>query len=577
MHGTAVSAGIGIAQALLWQPAVTHDFVPRKGGRPDVEVARFEAALSNILSKNRGLRDKTALRIGDGEAAIFDAYSMMLKDDEAVIHPTKENIRLRGLSAEYAVTLQFGEVARSFLELDNEYMRQRAEDIFNLRDQLLRELMGMTPAEASHLDKPTIVVADLLSPSDLANLDISRLEGIICESGGYSSHMSILARTLGIPAVVGVRSVLECVQLGDVLALDGETGEIWINPDEKELEMLRRRADAVFEKREAAKQFRGRPTVSTDGRRVELSASVGQLEEVDSALAADAEAIGLFRTEILHTSHGMLPSEEEQLRVYRALLEKLGGKAATVRTFDDGGNRPMLSLRTREEENPVMGYRGIRMSLGRPSFFRAQLRALLRASAYGSLRVIFPMVSTLEELRYAKKALETIKNELRREEIPFDEQIPVGLLVGLPSAALMGEVLASEVDFFSISINELIQFTLAIDRGSPDLNHIHHMFHPPVLRLIKWTVDAAHHHGIPCNICGEAQGYEKALPLLFGLGLDGFSVNPGMILSSRRILNGCNFAVCKRLADETLLMPSALEVEKWLGRAESPLGQNPKS
>ncbi|MDL2252622.1 phosphoenolpyruvate--protein phosphotransferase [Ruminococcaceae bacterium OttesenSCG-928-I18] len=568
MKGTGVSAGIGIAQALMWQPALTQDYVPRKSGRPEIEIDRFDTALANILNKNNDLRAKTALRLGDGEAAIFDAYAMMLQDEEAVIRPTKENIRLRSLSAEYAVTLQFGELARSFLEMDNEYMRQRAEDVFNLRDQLLREMMGMPVAEASHLDRPTIVVAHALTPGDLANLDISRLEGIVCETGGYSSHMSILSRTLGVPAVVGATGILECVEEGDVLALDGESGEIWVNPDKSEIEMLRSRADTLFEKREQAQLFRGRPTITTDGRRVELSANVGQLEEVDTAISADAESIGIYRTEILHISYTPLPSEEDQLREYRVLLEKMNGKAAVVRTFDDGGNRPALVLKAREEENPMMGYRGIRMCLGRPSFFRTQLRALLRASAYGSLKIIFPMISSLEELRDAKAALEAIKNELRREDVPFDEQIPVGILISVPSSALLSEVLASEVDFFSIGINDLIQFTLAVDRGSPDLNYLYHMYHPAVLRLVKWTVDAAHHHGIPCNICGEAQGYEKVLPLLLGLGLDGFSVNPGLVLSSRRILNSCSFSECKRFADETLQLHTAAEVERKLRGAK---------
>ncbi len=571
MRGTGVSVGIGIAQALLWQPAVTQEYLPKKSGKPEEEIARFEAALASILKKNKGLRAKAARRIGNEEAAIFDAYTLMLTDEEAMIRPTKESIRLRSLSAEYAVSQQFGELARSFLELDSEYMRQRAEDVFSLRDQLLREMMGVPLVEASHLDHPTIVVAAMLSPGDLANLDLSRLEGIICEDGGYSSHMSILARTLGIPAVVGAGSILECVQAGDILALDGESGEIWINPGKEEIEELRQRADRLFEQRQEAQLFRGRPTITVDGRRVELSATVGQMEEVEPALAADAEAIGLYRTEILHVNHPPLPSEEVQFRTYRTVLERLNGKAAVVRTFDDGGNRPAQLLRTREEENPVMGYRGIRMSLGRPSFFRTQLRALLRASAYGSLKVLFPMVSSLDELRLAKAALETVKNELRREEMPFDEKIPVGLLVGIPSAALLSESLASEVDFFSISVNDLIQFTLAVDRGSPDLNYLYHMYHPAVLRLIKWTVDAAHHHGIPCNLCGEAQGYEKVLPLLLGLGLDGFAVNPGMVLSSRRILNQCSYTECKRFADETLQLQSAAEVEKWLARAQSSL------
>lgn len=564
--GTGVSEGIGIAKARIWQAAISHDYVPRKSGNPDTEIARFQIALASILASNKQLRQKTARRHGDSEATIFDAYSLILTDEEAVLQPTRDHIRLRGLSAEYAVTFQFGELARKFLEMNNEYLRQRAEDVFHLRDQLLRELMGVPSAEATHFDRPTIVVANAISPTDIANLDLSRLEGIVSETGGYSSHMAIIARTLGIPAVVAVGNILEQIHDGDVMALDGRTGEVWLNPDEDVISMLQDRAQQHALRNHEAQSFRGQPTISTDGRRVELSANISQLEELDAAISADAEAIGVFRTEMLHVANPPLPTEEEQFKAYRALIEKMSGKAATVRTFDDGGNRPTIAIKGRQEDNPVLGYRGIRMSLGRPSFFRTQLRALLRASAYGSLKVLFPMVSSLDELTEALNALDTVKNELRREGIPFDEQIPVGILISVPAAALLGEALAGKVDFFCIGINDLIQFTLAIDRSNPDLAFLYHPYHPAVLRLIKWTVDAAHRHGIPCTLSGEVTDHEQVLPLLFGLGLDGFSVNPGLILSCRRLLNNSNYLDCKRLAEETLQLNSASEVARRLAQ-----------
>lgn len=564
--GTGVSEGIGIAKVMIWQAAISHDYVPRKSGNPDTEIARFEIALTSILENNKLLRQKTARQHGDSEATIFDAYSLILTDEEAVLQPTRDHIRLRGLSAEYAVTFQFGELARKFLEMNNEYLRQRAEDVFHLRDQLLRELMGMPATEVTHFDRPTIVVANAISPTDIAKLDLSRLEGIVSETGGYSSHMAIIARTLGVPAVVAVGDILERIHDGDVMALDGRTGEVWLNPDEDEIAMLQERAEQHAVRNREAQSFRGQPTISMDGCRVELSANVSQLEELDAAIAADAEAIGVFRTELLHVAHPPLPTEEEQFKVYRTLIEKMGGKAATVRTFDDGGNRPTIAIKGRQEDNPVLGYRGIRMSLGRPSFFRTQLRALLRASAYGSLRILFPMVSSLDELTEALSAIDTVKNELRREDIPFDEQIPVGILISIPSAALLGEVLAGKVDFFCIHINDLIQFTLAIDRSNPDLAFLYHPYHPSVLRLIKWTVDAAHHHGIPCVLSGEVTDHELVLPLLFGLGLDGFSINPGLILSCRRILNNSNYVDCKRLAEETLQLNSGSEVARRLAQ-----------
>ncbi len=568
MFGNGVSSGIGIAQVLIWQPAIAQDYVPRKSSKPKEELERFNHALHRLLGRHKGFRAKTARHIGDQEAAIFEAYSMMLSDEEAVLRPIKESISLRSLSAEYAVSLQFGKLAGCFLEMDNEYMRQRAEDVFNLRDALLREMTGVPIEKSSHLDRPTVVVASSLSPLDMITLDISRLQGIVCEMGGYSSHTAILARSQGIPTVFEAKSILEHAKTGDVIALDGGTGEIWLNPTQTEIEMLNVRADKLFEKREAVKAFRGRPTVTRDGRRIELTANIARIEEVETARLADAEALGLLRTELLYMEHPPLPSEEEQVSAYRSVLEKMSGKSVVVRTYDDGASsRSLSALRPREEENPALGYRGIRMSLGRPSFFRTQIRALLRASAYGSVKLVFPMVSSIEELKEAKVAVEMVKRELIREDIPFDEALQVGLMMAVPSAVILSESLAAEVDFFSIGVHDLIQFTLAIDRGNQELNHLRHIFHPAVLRQIKWIVDAAHHHNIPCNICGEPKGFEMALPLLLGLGLDGFSVNPGQILSSRKILNQCSFVDCKRLASEVLQMHSAPDVEKIIARA----------
>ncbi len=565
IKGIGVSEGIGIAKAMVWQAAISHEYLPRKSANPAGEIARFEAALAGIIEQYNGLRQKTARRYNSPETAIFDAYSLILADEDAVLQPTRDHIRLRGLSAEFAVSFHFGELARQFLEIDDEYLRQRAEDVFNLRDQLLRQLMGVPVSDATHFDRPTIVVAGALSPVDFARLDLSRLEGIVCETGGYSSHMSIIARTLGVPAVVAVGGLLEKIRDGAVVALDGRTGEVWLDPDEEDISQLYTRAEFYAERNREAQSYRGLPTISTDGRRVELSANVGQLEEVDAAISADTEALGVYRTELLHLGAAALPTEDEQYRVYRTLIERMAGKGVTVRTFDGGGQLSSFpALRTREESNPVLGYRGIRMSLGRPSFFRTQLRALLRASAHGNIKVLFPMVSGPEELAEAHHALETIKNELRREGIPFDEQIPVGVFIGVPSAALLADTLAGQVDFFCIAINDLTQFTLAADRGNPDLAHLYHTYHPAVLRLVAQTVEAAHEHHIPCTLAGELQDLELVLPLLFGLGLDSFAINPGQILACRRILNGCHYGQCQSFASEVLALPSSQEVAKRL-------------
>ncbi len=564
LTGMGVSKGIGLAEAMVWHNPVVADFIPHKSASPEFEIRRFEAAREALLSKTEELREKTARHFGDDEALIFDAYRMMLEDEEGLASPIRMLITEHRYSAEHAVTVKLNDLATVFLGMDDDYLRQRSADAYDLRDQLLREMMGVSPADASHLDHPTIIVAYVLSPSDLAGFDLSRLEGIICEVGGYSTHAAIMARTLGIPMVTGAARATEQIGDGELIALDGDSGEVWMSPDEDEISELQHRTETLADVRAQAQTFRGLPTISTDGRRIELSANIGQLDDMDAVLAADAESVGLFRTELMMIKGQQPPSEEDQFRAYKAALEKIAGKAVTVRTFDDGGTAASSTFKTRKEDNPVMGCRGIRMSLGRPSFFRTQLRALLRASAYGNLRIMLPMVSTLDELDEALHAVENVKKELRRENIPFDEKLPLGILIEVPTAALLADVFATRVDFFSIGINDLIQFTLAVDRGNPNLTYLYQQYHPAILRLIHLTVEAAHKQGIPCNLCGEAPGQEQALPLLLGLGLDGFSLNPGTILAARQILNSCNFAECKQLADETLQLGSTSEVAKHL-------------
>lgn len=552
LRGTGVSVGIGFANALIWQPSIPMDFATLSLITPQEESARLDAAISTILEKTNLLRHKIARRFGEEEAIIFDAYSLMLKDQEALLTPIQNIIHHGSVTAEYAAHFQFCELAQQFSQMNNEYLRQRAEDLYNLRDQVLRELMGLPDAEAQHLDRPTIIVAPTLSPADLANIDISRLEGIICESGGYSSHTAIIARTIGIPAVTNAERATQLIRDSMMVALDGQSGEIWLRPDQAEVYLLGKRAQVIRHKYQNAQLFRGHPTVTKDGRRIELSANAHQLNEVQAAIAADAESIGIYRTEKMLLKYKNIPTEEEQFESYRHILEKLGGKSVTIRTFDDGNNPIQTELNCHSIHNPVLGYRGIRMSLGRPSFFRTQLRALLRASAYGTIKIIFPMVSSLEELLDAKSALHSIQQELTRENLPFDENIPIGVLVGIPAAAIISDALAPHVDFFSINYNDLIQFTLAIDRKSPALASIHQQYHPAVLKLIHKTVQSAHNYKISCNLCGEAPGIEQTFPLLLGLGLDGFSLNPRLILSARQILNQCNYEKCMQLANNAL-------------------------
>ncbi len=565
LRGAGVSQGIAYAKAKIWQTAITYDYIPRKGANPAIELERFETARAALQSQTGHLRRRTARIFGEKQAAIFDAYNLILDDDENLLNPLRERILSERFSAEFAVTSQFEAIAEAFMQLDDAYMRQRVDDVFALRDQLMRALMGQKPASVPQLDAPTVIVGENLSPTDIAGLDLSRLAGVVCENGSDFGHMAILCRMLGIPAVVGLPGVTGKAHSGQMLALDGTTGEVWITPSEDEIAMLRRRGATLAEKRAQAQAFRGLPTVSIDGRRVELYASVRREDELEKALQADAEAIGLLRTEQLHLAGApSIPGEDEQFEIYRHVLQRMNGKAVTVRTFDDGGQASLLPLKSKSEANPVLGFRGIRMSLGRPSFFRNQLRALLRASAYGSLKVVFPMISSVEELERIHTAIASIKTELRREGLPFDDNMRIGAGIAVPAAALDSPAIAKMVDFIIVFVGELIQFTMAIDRTNPDLAYLYHQLQPPVLRLVQWTVDAAHKGNIPCVLSDETPWQELTLPFWLGIGVDAFSLEPASILPARKLLNSCSYAECKQLAEKVLAMEGAGEATKLL-------------
>lgn len=555
LKGIGVSAGIGIAQAVLWSPPLDYSSIPRSAHSSQLEAERFEKALTSTIIINNQLLDETARRIGDSEAAIFGVYYAMLTDDE-ILSPIRNLIEKQQFSAEYAVLTCFNNAAKKMHSLQNEYLRQRADDFHDLRDQLLRELMGVEHSGGAPLQQPTIVVAHNLAPGDITRMDRSRLAGLVCETGGYTSHTYIIARNLGIPAVIGVPFAEMVGTAGRLLALDGESGEIWVDPNPAEIGMLRARSHSITEQRKATQQYFGVPAVTLDGRRVELSSNVGQLPELEASLEADAEFVGLFRTELIQPEQPGMANEEEQFALFKKAIEMLNGKALTIRTLDIGDHRiaPLGPLHT---GNPALGFRGIRMSLGRPSMLRAQLRAILRASAYGSVKIIFPMVSTLRELDEAVFAVGNVKDELRRENLPFDEAIQLGILVEIPSTALMAPAFARKVDFFSIGLNDLVQFTLAADRGTPQIASLFNPCHPAVLQLVDKTIQGAHSKGIPCSICVDFPNQNQALPLFLGLGADGFSLSPRSVLPARQAINYTSFSYAKKLAQKAMEQDSA--------------------
>lgn len=564
MQALGVSGGIGIAPAILWQAPIPYSLLPQQCVDTEAEARHFKAAVAAALAKNRQFVSAAKRRIGSAEASIFEAHCELLQDDEGIIQPVLLLIGEQSYSAEYAVMQHFGTVARKLLTLQNEYIRQRADDMFSLRDQLLREMLGLPAMDASHFDAPTVVVAQALSAADVANMDRSRLQGIVCETGSYSCHTAILARALGIPAIVGADGITWQARPGDLLALDGGTGEVWVKPSQRELDLLRGRYKAPHQQAKSAQGLYGAPTVSLDGRRVELSANVGHLDEVDTAVKNDCESIGLYRTELLHLNHLALPDEETQLHEYLAALQRMNGRAVTVRTLDAAANGEAHIFEAQKGKNPALGYRGIRMGLGQPSMLYTQLRALLRASAYGSIKIMLPMVTFPREVDETRSILEMAKKELRGEGIPFDEKIPLGVLVEVPGTAMLAATFAQKADFLTIGLNDLVQFTLAVDRDDQRLAPLCSLYHPAVLRLIHSTVQGAHQKSVPCNLCGEVPSLRKTMPLLLGLSPDGFSLGPTDLLPARQVLNGSRYEDCRKLAVQALECISIGEVDELL-------------
>lgn len=564
LTGMGVSGGIGVAEALVWQPPIRHKYVPRQSVAPKADIIRFKTALTSTLEKNKEMAKRTALQIGADEASIFEAHCLILGDDENVSQPIQTMILEQSWSAEFAVLQHFNALANTMLTLDDEYMQQRADDFISLRDQLLYKLMGYVRIDASHLVRPTIVVAHRLMPFDLASIDRSRLEGVVCETGSFASHLSIILRALGIPAVVGVENICAQVKSGQTVALDGQSGKVWINPTRPELEALRRDNKEWVHKQKAEQKLRGALTISLDGHRVELLANAGPLEEVEEALDAGCEGIGMLRSELLYMDREGVPSEDEQVELYSNALKRLAGKALTIRTMDamEGHWKPKENGRS--GQNPALGYRGIRRSLGQPQQFGLQLRAILRASAFGRIKVLFPMMIDVDELTCALSALKQAKEELRSEKIPFDEKISAGVLIETPAGALLADAFVCHTNFVAVGINDLTQFTLAADRDNPQVAHLYNMMHPAVLRLIKRTIDAAHAQGKTCILCGEVLQSPQMVPLLMGIGVDGFSVSSSSILPVRSIINNSNYHRCRMLAAEILQMDDLREIQQRL-------------
>lgn len=480
------------------------------------------------------IKEKAAESMGDENAAIFDAHIMLLVDPEFTgsMETEIENNRSNAIKAVSDVCENFVAI---FESMDDEYMKERAADIKDVSKRVIANIAGKSIG-LEIKDENTIVVAHDLTPSDTAQLDRSKVTGFLTDIGGRTSHSAIMARTLEIPAVVGMKDITHAVRCGDTVIVDGNEGIVIINPSEEEIEVYKEKMEKFAESQNQLRKYVGVKAVTKEGKRIDVSGNIGNLEDVHQVIVNGGDGIGLFRTEFLYMDRDNAPSEEEQYTSYKYVLEKMEGKLVVMRTLDIGGDKLLPYLAMPKESNPFLGYRAIRLCLDRKDIFKTQLRALLRASVHGKLAVMFPMISGLEEFQEAMKVVDECKEELKAEGKIYSDGIQWGIMIEIPAAAICADQLAEHVDFFSIGTNDLIQYTLAADRMSEKVSYLYNPMHPAVLRLIKMTIDGAHKHGKWVGMCGEMAGDEAAVPALLEYGLDEFSMSASSILTIKKAI-----------------------------------------
>ncbi|WP_137742778.1 phosphoenolpyruvate--protein phosphotransferase [Robertmurraya siralis] len=567
LQGIAASSGIAIAKAYrLVEPDLS--FEKKTIEKVDSEVERFEAAIAQSKSELEMIRDNARENLGADKAAIFEAHLLVLSDPE-LLNPIKDKVKSDKVNAEFALKETADMFVSMFESMDNEYMRERAADIRDVTKRVLSHLLGVKIVNPSMISEEVVVVAEDLTPSDTAQLNRQFVKGFTTDIGGRTSHSAIMARSLEIPAVVGTKTVTKDIKNGDLVIVDGLKGEVHINPTPELVEQYKKATeDFEAQKAEWAK-LKNEHTYSADGHQVELVANIGTPNDLEGVKNNGGEGVGLYRTEFLYMGRDELPTEEEQFESYKAVLEGLEGKPVVVRTLDIGGDKELPYLKLPKEMNPFLGFRAIRLCLEEKEIFRTQLRALLRASTYGNLKIMFPMIATLDEFRQAKAMLEEEKAKLQGEGIEVSDKIEVGIMVEIPSTAVLADQFAKEVDFFSIGTNDLIQYTMAADRMNERVSYLYQPYNPSILRLVKMVIDAAHKEGKWTGMCGEMAGDETAIPLLLGLGLDEFSMSATSILKARSQIRYLNKAEMEKLAAEALQKSTTEEVIEMVTAATS--------
>jgi phosphoenolpyruvate-protein phosphotransferase (PTS system enzyme I) len=529
------------------------------------EVSRFKAAVKKAEIQLEKLRDNTEKKFGIDKAQIFDAHILMLSDPEFV-EGVIFKINEEKVNAEHAVSETVKTFMSIFEAMENEYMRERAADIGDIGKRLIYILLGHENKAISEIDMECIIVAKDLAPSDTAQINKERILGFVTEIGGRTSHTAIMARSIEIPAVVGISNITELVKNGDLIIIDGNNGNVIINPDGMTLKEYMNNKFSYNEELNELQKYAAIKTVTLDGREVEVSANIGDPQNVEGALKYGADGIGLFRSEFLYMGSDRLPTEEEQFKAYREVVENMGVKPVIIRTLDIGGDKSLPYLNIGHEMNPFLGYRAIRVCLDRQDIFKTQLRAILRASAFGNLRIMFPMISGIEELLSAKAIVAEVKLELLSDNILFNEKIELGIMIEIPSAAILSDILAKEVDFFSIGTNDLIQYTVAVDRMNEKISNLYNSCNPAVLRLIKLVIENGHKEGKKVYMCGEAASDPALIPVFLGFGLDEFSMSPASILKARQLITNLSYSESKEISEKVLSFTHSEDIETYLGK-----------
>ncbi|MGF2090450.1 phosphoenolpyruvate--protein phosphotransferase [Enterococcus casseliflavus] len=553
LKGIAASDGVAVAKAyLLVQPDLSFSKVSVEDTA--AEEARLDDALAKSTAELQQIRDKAAQTLGEAEAQVFDAHLMVLSDPE-MIGQIKQNVTYNKVNAEAALK----EVTDMYIGMfeamdDNAYMQERAADIKDVAKRILAHLLNVTLPNPSMINEEVVVVAHDLTPSDTAQLDRNFVKAFVTDIGGRTSHSAIMARSLEIPAIVGTMEITAKVKAGDILAVNGIIGDVIVNPTDDQAAEFVEAGKAYAEQKAEWEKLKDAETVTADGKHFELAANIGTPKDLEGVHNNGAEAVGLYRTEFLYMDSPDFPTEEDQYKAYKAVLEGMAGKPVVVRTMDIGGDKELPYLKLPHEMNPFLGYRALRISLSElgDDMFRTQLRALLRASAHGNLRIMFPMVATLKEFRTAKKMYEEERQKLIDEGVEVSNEIQVGIMIEIPAAAVLADKFAKEVDFFSIGTNDLIQYTMAADRMNERVSYLYQPYNPSILRLIKNVIDSAHAEGKWAGMCGEMAGDQTAVPLLVGMGLDEFSMSATSVLKTRSLMKRLSTTDMQELAKRAL-------------------------